>query len=370
MQFAIIVTGSAGFIGSHMCEYLLRLNNVVYVVGIDNFCTYTGMNHVDTLALKMSNQKSFISNKKFELISKDIIDVDFALLCNQIRSKTSIDVSIIVIHLAASAGVRASIMNPKDYASNNVKATASLLEGSVKGCVSSVILASSSSVYGNRPDLSLNVHSSSSSSSVVSFSEKDCTDFPISPYAATKKSTELLGYTFHINHGINIGCVRLFSVYGPRQRPDLVMHKFMSNILNGKPIDIYGDGSMERDFTYVTDVVEGIWNAAKTIYKFGYKIWNIGNSSPIRISDLVDKIVNVVCVDELPSVRYLPVPEGDVERTCANITLASYDLGYCPKYSIEKGILEEWKWICSINKQTHVHECKKMEEKDTDNMCV
>lgn len=349
MSFAVIVTGSAGFIGSHMCEYLLQLDNVVRVVGIDNFCPYINMNHMETIAVKMTNQKSFIANKKFELISKDILDIDFAVLCNQLRSKTRADVSIIVIHLAASAGVRASIYNPKEYVANNVKASTNLLEGSVKGGVSSIIIASSSSVYGNRPVSSLK----SNSTSTVSFNENDCTDFPISPYAATKKSTELLGYTFHINHGVNIGCVRLFSVYGPRQRPDLVIHKFMSNIINGQPIDIYGDGSMERDFTYVIDVVEGIWNAAKTIHRFGYRIWNIGNSSPIRISDLVQTIINTVCADEVPSVRHLPIPEGDVERTCADITLASHDFGYSPAYSLEQGIMEEWKWIRSNNYLTH-----------------
>lgn len=344
MVVAAIVTGSAGFIGSHLCDFLLKLDEVCMVVGIDNFCPYVGLSHPESTKIKMANQTEAMANPKFQLIAKDILDVDLGLLANQIRAQTTGDVDVIIYHLAASAGVRPSIKDAKTYATNNVQVTTHLLEGAAKGNVTSVVLASSSSVYGDRPVVACE-KTGVKASGLRAFHESDHTDLPISPYAATKKATELMAYTFHVNHSLPVACMRLFSVYGPRQRPDLAIHKFMTRVKEGRAIDIYGDGSMERDFTFVLDVVKGLWEAGQVIPRMGYKVWNLGNSSPIKLLDLVKAITKVTSISEPPSLNFLPVPHGDVARTCADVSEAACDLGYIPSYSLDAGLAEEWAWI-------------------------
>jgi UDP-glucuronate 4-epimerase len=339
MPFVAIVTGAAGFIGSHLVDFLLKRDDVLHVVGIDNFCCYSGMDLEDTLDLKLRNLQSAMTYSSFELLKRDILRIDITLLCNNLtRTKQA---PCIIFHLAASAGVRPSIKDPKGYATNNVEATTHLLEGAVRADVYAFVMASSSSVYGNHPP----EPSSVENGKPKAFRETDHTDLPISPYAATKKATELMAYSFFANHKLPVACMRLFSVYGPRQRPDLAIHKFMRHIINGDPIDIYGDGSMERDYTYVGDVVESLWAAGQRIRDFGYKIWNIGNSAPIKLLPLVNTIEKVVGLTRPHPLNFLPVPHGDVARTCADVSEASADLGYTPSYALDDGLKAEWDWM-------------------------
>lgn len=347
-MYAAIVTGAAGFIGSHLVDFLLEREEVARVVGIDNFCPYVNLTDEETLSIKMGNLAKAQASPSFDLLAKDILDVDLGLLANQIKATTKNDeIKILVFHLAASAGVRPSIKDAKGYATNNVQVTTHLLEGAVRANVHSFVLASSSSVYGDRPVVK-SKNPSLKPSGLKAFHESDHTDLPISPYAATKKATELMGYTFHVNHDLPVGCMRLFSVYGPRQRPDLAIHKFMRRILAKTPIDIYGDGSMERDYTFVSDVVQGLWQAALTIPSFGYKVWNLGNSTPVKLLPLVKAIEGVVGLSSSHPLKFLPVPEGDVARTCADVSEAAYDFGYCPSVSLQEGLAEEWKWLVSL----------------------
>jgi len=348
MVYGAIVTGAAGFIGSHLVDFLLARDDVARVIAIDNFCPYVGLSQDETLQVKLSNLKHARSSPKFQLLPRDILDVDLALVASQMKAFLGLiggELHILVFHLAASAGVRASIKDAKGYATNNVQATTHLLEGAADAQVCAFVLASSSSVYGNRPVVH-DTKPGAKDAILKAFHEGDHTDLPISPYAATKKATELMAYTFHVNHGLPVACMRLFSVYGPRQRPDLAIHKFMRCILDGLPIDIYGDGTMERDYTYVADVVKGLWEAALAIPAHGYKVWNLGNSSPIQLLPLVHTIEEVVGLAKgSHPLNFLPIPEGDVARTCADVSEASYDFGYAPSCALKEGLGEEWTWL-------------------------
>ncbi|MHC4527784.1 MAG: NAD-dependent epimerase/dehydratase family protein, partial [Planctomycetota bacterium] len=245
-----LVTGAAGFIGSHLTERLLA--DGWSVVGLDNFDDFYDPQ------IKRGNIRAALENKAFTLIEADIRDgavMDEAL-------GQGIDV---VVHLAAKAGVRPSIEQPVLYTDVNVKGTMVVLESAREHGTNKMVFGSSSSVYGNNEK--------------VPFSEDDNVDFPISPYAATKKACELICHTYHHLYGIDITCLRFFTVYGPRQRPDLAIHKFARLIEQGKPIPVYGDGSMMRDFTYIDDIINGTLAAMEKCA--GFNIYNLGESRPI-----------------------------------------------------------------------------------------
>lgn len=310
MQTAL-VTGAAGFIGSHLSERLL--SGDWRVVGLDSFDTFYDP------AVKRRNLAKCGANPNFSLVEGDIRDV---AAVNRALSG-GVDV---VVHLAARAGVRPSIEDPLLYQDVNVNGTCVMLEAARRHNVARFIFASSSSVYGNNEN--------------VPFSEKDNVDNPISPYAASKKAGELLCHTFHHLYGMNITCLRFFTVYGARQRPDLAIHKFTRLIDGGRPIQMFGDGSMMRDHTYIDDILSGVLAAIERCN--GFKIYNLGESEPVSLRDLIAAIENAVGKKAI--VERLPVQPGDVDRTFADIALARAELGYQPRTSIHAGLAKFVEW--------------------------
>jgi UDP-glucuronate 4-epimerase len=233
----------------------------------------------------------------------------------------------IIVHLAAKAGVRPSIEQPLAYADVNINGTVAMLEAARQNRVSKFVFGSSSSVYGNNKK--------------IPFSEDDNVDFPISPYAATKKAGELICHTYHHLYEIAMTCLRFFTVYGPRQRPDLAIHKFARLIEQGKPIPVYGDGSMKRDFTYIDDIINGTMACLDKCE--GYHIYNLGESRPLSVSDLIKELEKAL--GKKATIEYLPLQPGDVEQTYADVTKAVKDLGYNPKTHISDGLKRFVDWL-------------------------
>jgi UDP-glucuronate 4-epimerase len=306
-----IVTGAAGFIGSHLCERLLK--GKWTVIGVDNFDNYYDPQ------VKRNNIKDCVPNKNFKLIEEDIRD-------SAAMNRVAGDNADIIVHLAAKAGVRPSIAQPALYADVNINGTVTMLEAAKNNNIKKFVFASSSSVYGNNKK--------------VPFSEDDNVDFPISPYAATKKAGELICHTYHHLAGIAVTCLRFFTVYGPRQRPDLAIHKFARLIEDGKPIPVYGDGSMMRDFTYIDDIIDGTMAAINNCA--GYNIYNLGESKPVTVSNLIDEIEKAL--GKKANIERLPLQPGDVVQTYANTTKAHRELGYNPNTKISDGLkcFVEW----------------------------
>ena len=315
----VLITGAAGFIGSHLSERLL--DDGLVVVGLDNFDDFYDPR------IKRQNIKGCLKNKNFRLVEADIRDI--AAMDKAVGSGVEI-----IIHLAAKAGVRPSIENPLLYADVNINGTMVLLEAAKKHKVNKFIFGSSSSVYGNNKK--------------VPFSEDDNVDFPISPYAATKKAGELICHTYHHLYGICITPLRFFTVYGPRQRPDLAIHKFANLIEQGKPIPVYGDGSMMRDFTYIDDIIDGTVAAMNKCT--GFSIYNLGESRPISVNDLIAEIEKALGKKAVK--EYLPPQPGDVERTYADITKAVNELGYKPNTTIQAGLAKFVQWLRQQSKMT------------------
>jgi UDP-glucuronate 4-epimerase len=309
-----LITGVAGFIGSHLSERLLQEGRTV--VGVDNFDDFYDP------GIKRDNIAKCLQNENFRLIEADIRD---SAAMDEVIDE---DIDVIV-HLAARAGVRPSIEQPLLYADVNINGTVVLLEAARKHKIDKFIFASSSSVYGN------NIK--------VPFSEDDNVDFPISPYAATKKAGELICHTFHHLYDISISCLRFFTVYGPRQRPDLAIHKFAALIEKNKPIPVFGDGSMMRDFTYIDDIIDGTVAAIEKCN--GFHLYNLGESQPITVNDLIDEIEKALGKRAIR--EYKPRQPGDVERTYADVTLAAKELGYKPTTSIGDGLKEFVAWLRS-----------------------
>ncbi len=308
----ILVTGAAGFIGSHLSERLL--SDGWMVTGVDNFDGFYDPQ------IKRHNISGCLENDNFELIEADI------------RDKAAMDKALsksieVVVHLAAKAGVRPSIEQPMLYADVNINGTMVLFEAARKHGINKFIFASSSSVYGNNEK--------------VPFSENDNVDFPISPYAATKKACELICHTYHHLFDISVTCLRYFTVYGPRQRPDLAIHKFARLIEQGKPTPVYGDGSMMRDFTYIDDIIDGTVAAIEKCV--GFDIFNLGESRPISVNDLITEIEKAL--EKKATRQYLPPQPGDVERTFADVTKAAEKLGYNPSTDIETGLAKFVSWL-------------------------
>jgi UDP-glucuronate 4-epimerase len=307
-----LVTGAAGFIGSHLCERLIANGHTV--IGLDNFDPF-----YDRKA-KESNIKSLLQSDKFKLIEGDIRDAD----CVRSICRGGIE---IIVHLAAKAGVRPSVEDPAGFADVNINGTLVMLEAAKEFNIKKFIFASSSSVYGNNKK--------------VPFAETDNVDFPISPYAATKKAGELLCHTYHHLYKIDINCLRFFTVYGPRQRPDLAIHKFVKHIEAGRPLPMFGDGSMMRDFTYIDDIIDGTTAAAEKCK--GFEIYNLGESRPIRLDDLIREIEK--SLGKKAIIERLPLQSGDVERTYADVNKAKKELGYNPNTEIAEGLKKFVEWF-------------------------
>lgn len=308
----ILVTGGAGFIGSHLAARLLKLGHIV--ICLDNFDPFYPE------SIKIKNIAPIRSNKNFILIQRDIRDKQHLENCFK---GNRID---LVIHLAAKAGVRPSIDDPLGYYDVNVNGTLILLEVMRTQNVRRLIFASSSSVYGNSPN--------------VPFSETDCVDSTISPYAASKKAGEQICYTYHHLYDFDVFCLRFFTVYGPRQRPDLAINKFTDNIINNAPITVFGDGTSSRDYTYIDDIIDGIIGAVERLK--GYEIINLGESRVITLNKMISTLEN--SLNKTATRNQLPFQEGDVITTYANIQKARILLDYSPKWEFEDGIRKFIQW--------------------------
>jgi UDP-glucuronate 4-epimerase len=310
----ILVTGGAGFIGSHLCERLL--SDGVHVICIDNFDSFYDPNikikNVEKIAKKFSD--------RFELVTGDIRNPDHL---KGIFQKNRVD---FVVHLAARAGVRPSIADPLLYQDVNIRGTNVLLEACKEHGIKNFIFASSSSVYGENQR--------------VPFTEKDLDIQPISPYGATKRAGELLCYSYHHLYGMNIACLRIFTAYGPRQRPEMAIHKFTRLIDQGGKIPMYGDGSSRRDYTYIDDLIEGILGV---IHRHkGFEIYNLGESQITSLKELIRLIEE--SFGKKANIEMLELQPGDVSVTYADITKAKQMLKYQPKVKMEEGIrlFVEW----------------------------
>ncbi len=313
----ILVTGGAGFIGSHLSEALVSKNHNVRC--LDNFNDFYDPH------IKYRNIEKIKDHPNYALFRGDILDEK---LLDQIFSNEHFDV---IVHLAARAGVRPSVEQPKLYEEVNIRGTMNLLEKAKSYKIDRFILASSSSVYGNNEK--------------VPFSETDSVDNPISPYAATKKACELIGYTYYSLYGISVSCLRFFTVYGPRQRPDMAIHKFTQLIDHDRPVVVYGDGTAKRDFTFIDDIIDGL---LKSIDRCdGYSIYNLGESRIVQLMDLIGLIEKNL--GKNANIQYHPSQPGDVAMTYADITKAQKKLDYLPVVDIEEGIGRFVRWYQDMN---------------------
>lgn len=336
----ILITGGAGFIGSHLVESLLKKN--FKIICIDNFNDYYEPE------IKVKNLKEVLdisdkdiispvelaeylhSNPKnnFILYYEDIRNTDNI---NNIFSKHKID---LVFHLAAMAGVRPSIQDPVLYEEVNNKGTLNILEAMRKNKVKKGIFASSSSVYGNNKS--------------VPFKETDNVDRAISPYAATKKANEVMAHTYHHLYDLNIMMMRFFTVYGPRQRPDLAIHKFTKLITENKELPFYGDGTTRRDYTYIDDIIQGLFNALSYIDQNEnvYEIINLGESQTISLMEMVKTIEAEL--ETKAKLKMLPLQPGDVKQTYADISKAKKIINYNPSTEFKEGIKRFVQWYKSV----------------------
>ncbi len=305
-----LITGGAGFIGSTFTEKLLGRGDKV--VCVDNFDPYYDPK------LKKKNIGPFLSNPNFKLEIADILDFDNLV---KIFKENHIDH---VVHLAAKAGVRPSLEDPIAYQRVNGEGTLNVLEAARRTGCKKLCLASSSSVYGNNK--------------TVPFKETDVVDFAISPYAATKKANEVMAHVYHAIYGLDIFMLRFFTVYGPKQRPDLAINKFARLINEGKPITLYGDGKTYRDYTYVDDIVNGVLLCSKFLDEHNdvYEILNLGSNHPVTLIEMVRTIEKAMGKKAI--IEYLPMQPGDVDATYADITKAKNLIGYKPSISFEEGI--------------------------------
>ena len=319
-----LITGGAGFIGSHLADKLLKEGNKVIVV--DNFCDFYNPK------IKEDNVKHNLNNANYTLRR---IDIRNRKELAKAFDEANVDV---VIHLAAMAGVRPSIDNPIYYQEVNCVGTQNILEEMKAHNVKKLVMASSSSVYGNCKE--------------VPFKEDMIVDFAISPYAATKKANEVMTHVYHKLFDFNVIMLRFFTVFGPRQRPDLAINKFTRLMLNNEPIPMFGDGTTSRDYTYVEDIVSGIEKSIAYVNnnKDVYEILNLGNSSPVSLKEMINTIAEVL--GKTPNIEELPMQPGDVERTFADISKAKKLIGYEPKTSFKQGIENFVKWYI-INKDLY-----------------
>jgi UDP-glucuronate 4-epimerase len=310
----MLVTGGAGFIGSHLCERLL--SDGMRVIGLDNFDAFYDpkikIKNVEAIARRFPDL--------FDLVTGDIRNPEQV---KGILQKNKVD---FVVHLAARAGVRPSIAKPLLYQDVNIRGTIVLLEACKEHGVENFVFASSSSVYGENQR--------------VPFSEKDLDIQPISPYGATKRAGELLCYSYHHLYRMNIACLRIFTAYGPRQRPEMAIHKFTRLIDRGEKIPMYGDGSSRRDYTYVDDLIDGILGVIN--YHKGFEIYNLGESQTTSLRKLIRLIEEAL--GKKANIETMEFQPGDVSVTYANITKAKRKLKYQPKVKMKEGIQRFVEW--------------------------
>ena len=334
-----LVTGGAGFIGSHLVEKLLTEGNkVINIDNFDDFYAYQtkcknvlesvqkrdfsfGKTKTDTL----KNLTQYVKESNYEL---HVVDIRNQQELESIFSNHNIDV---IVHLAALAGVRPSIENPLEYQSTNIAGTMNLWELAKKYQINKFISASSSSVYGNNTK--------------IPFSEEDLVNEPISPYASTKRATEILGHVYHHLYKIDMIHLRFFTVYGPRQRPDLAIHKFTKLISEQKPIPFYGDGNTARDYTYIDDIIDGMMKSIDYIEKNSsiYEIINLGENEVITLKEMVAMLEKTLKIKA--QMNYLPMQPGDVLKTNADISKAKKLIGYQPKTNFSMGISRFVEWF-------------------------
>jgi UDP-glucuronate 4-epimerase len=310
----VLVTGAAGFIGSHVAEALVARGDIV--VGLDNFDPFYPR------AVKEANLAGLRAGPRFTFVEGDIRDADAV--------RALLDAETVVVHLAARAGVRPSIEQPAAYVSINVDGTTTMLEAARAAGARGFVFGGSSSVYGD--------------TAPVPFREDFAAVEPISPYAATKRAGELLCATYAHLFALRVLSLRFFTVYGPRQRPDLAIHRFTRLLAAGKPVQRYGDGSTERDYTYVDDIVQGVLAAVDWVRAGppAFEIVNLGESRTTRLDRLIALIAEALRVT--PAVEVLPRQPGDVTRTCADVGKAGRLLGYRPTTPVEEGIPRFVRW--------------------------
>jgi UDP-glucuronate 4-epimerase len=306
----ILITGAAGFIGSNLINRLLQ-SGIYQLVGLDNFDNFYSRQQ------KEKNLAPFISHPDFHFFEGDICNMDDLLALGDFD---------VIIHLAAKAGVRPSILNPILYQQVNVDGTQNLLEFARQKNIKQFVFASSSSVYGINENIPWN---------------EDEKLKPISPYASTKLSCEMLGHVYSHLYGIRFLALRFFTVYGPAQRPDLAIHKFFKAISEGNPIPVFGDGSSSRDYTFVEDTIQGI-EAAITYDQSDFEIINLGNHQTVTLSELITAIEKIS--GKKAMIDRQPEQAGDVPKTYADISKAKRLLNYHPDTSLEKGLISFYEW--------------------------
>lgn len=340
-----LITGASGFIGSHLAETLLKSGHSV--INLDNFDDFYDYK------IKVKNTLESVAENPddFEFSSKDadiqrLAEItnseNYRLYYNDLRDKDALRKIFtenkidLIVHLAALAGVRPSIERPLDYEAVNIQGTMNLWELCKEFGIKKFVCASSSSVYGNNEK--------------VPFSETDNVDQPISPYAATKKAAEIIGHTYHHLHQIDMVQLRFFTVYGPRQRPDLAIHKFTKIIDEGGEIPFYGDGSTARDYTFIDDIIDGVTKSIKFLEENAgvYEIINLGENQVVNLAEMLGTIENAL--GKKAKRKMLPMQPGDVKLTNADITKAKSLIGYEPKTDFQTGIKIFVEWFLSRRK--------------------
>ncbi|MBM4186457.1 MAG: NAD-dependent epimerase/dehydratase family protein [Gemmatimonadetes bacterium] len=319
----IVLTGAAGFIGSHLAEALVARGDEV--IGIDNFDPFYPR------AAKERNLTGLLAGPRFRLLEHDVRSVD--------QWAGVLTADSVVVHLAAKAGVRPSIEDPQGYAEANVTATASVIEAMRRAGATRLVFGSSSSVYGN--------------STPTPFREDAPALDPISPYAATKRAAELLLVSLAPLAGLKVAALRYFTVFGPRQRPDLAIHLFARRMLAGERLSLYGDGSQARDYTFCSDIVAGTvaavdWTAHAPV---GVECFNLGGNRPVLLRDMVATLSRALAIE--PTIEWLPMQPGDVETTYADLTKSAAVLGYHPRTSFDDGIARFAEWCGSVYERQH-----------------
>ena len=314
----ILVTGACGFIGSHVCQSLIGQG--ARVIGVDNFDPFYARARKES---NLAEIQSTDSDDRFKHYEEDICDQSVIEKLMNTNSVTG------VIHLAAKAGVRPSIVDPVGYSITNVVGTQSILSAASNAGCRRVVCASSSSVYGNNTK--------------VPFAEDDFVNHPISPYAATKLSCELIARSHNHLTKLPIAMLRFFTVFGPRQRPDLAMSLFLSKVSKGESIQRFGDGTTSRDYTFIDDIVAGVLGAYRRIDDQGYRIWNLGGNHPTTLNAMIETIGQVV--GQQPKIEEMGMQPGDVEKTWADLSRSKNELGYEPTTSIKDGLVKQWAWM-------------------------
>jgi UDP-glucuronate 4-epimerase len=319
----VLVTGAAGFIGSHLVEALLARNDEV--IGLDSFDPFYPR------AVKERNLEVAKSDSRFRFVEGDILNVD--LVAGLLTAETA------VCHLAAKAGVRPSIEDPVGYVRTNVLGTAAVIEAMKRVGTTRLAFGSSSSVYGN--------------STPAPFREDAPALSPVSPYASTKRAAELHLLAVAPRQGLKVAALRYFTVFGPRQRPDLAIHLFARRMLRGEQLTLFGDGSQARDYTYWSDIVAGTmagidWTATAPV---GVECFNLGGNRPVPLPDLVAELSRAMGI--VPQVVWLPMQPGDVEHTCADLTKSAAVLGYAPRVGFPEGIARFVEWCRAVYASQH-----------------